>query len=275
MVCETLVWRTVVPVNPLDRASRVPLWAQLERELERRLHAGEFDEGMFPTDLQLREMYGVSRHTVREAIRHLNSTGVLKRVRGRGTVVDRSEFEQSLGTLYSLFRSVEASGVAQTSEVLELRTVIDDVVAARLDLDAGVELVLLSRLRLAGGEPLAIDRAWLPASVAAPLLDADWSHTALYDELRRIGAPVPTHGWERLSAIAPSPSDRTRLGMAASGAVFSLERLGYHDGVAVEWRTTTIRGDRFRFFADWSPGAPSSLRPTPLDEVDEGDEPPS
>lgn len=250
-------------VNPLDRTSTVPLWEQLERELERRLHDGEFDVGMFPTDLQLTEMYGVSRHTVREAIRHLNSTGVLKRERGRGTVVDRSEFEQSLGTLYSLFRSVEASGVVQTSEVLELRIVVDGAVAAFLDLDEGTDLVLLSRLRLAGGEPLAVDRAWLPASVAAPLLDADWSHTALYDELRRIGAPVPSHGWERLTPLFPSPADRARLEMAHSEAAFHLERLGCHDGVAVEWRTTIIRGDRFRFVADWSSGAPSALRPTP------------
>ncbi len=259
-------------VNPLDRASSVPLWAQLEGELERRLHAGEFDDG-FPTDLQLTEAYGVSRHTVREAIRHLNSTGVLKRERGRGTVVDRSEFEQPLGTLYSLFRSVESSGVVQTSEVLELGTVTDHVVAAQLGLDDDAELVLLARLRRAGGEPLAIDRAWLPATLAAPLLEVDWSHTALYDELRNIGAPVPTHGWERLTPVVPSPSDRSRLEMAATDAAFHLERLGCHDGVALEWRTTIIRGDRFRFVADWAPGTPSALRPTSTATPPDDDDP--
>ena len=40
-----------------------------------------------------------------------------------------------------------------------------------LGLDADIELVHISRLRRAGGEPLAVDRAWLPHAVAAPLLD--------------------------------------------------------------------------------------------------------
>jgi GntR family transcriptional regulator len=240
----------------------MPLWAQLEAELRRRLDGGEFDEGYFPTDLELTETYGVSRHTVREAVRHLNKTGVLKRERGRGTVVNRSEFEQSLGTLYSLFQSVESANVEQTSEVLDLEVVTDPAAAMQLDLDEGAELVLLARLRLAGGAPLAVDRAWLPAAVAKPLLDVDWSHTALYAELAKIGAPVPNQGWERLPRIVPAPADRARLGLKRADAAFFLERRSCRDGQPIEWRTTIIRGDRFRFVSDWSAGTRSELRPT-------------
>ena len=247
----------------LDRSSPLPLWAQLEAELQRRLDAGEFDEGMFPTDLELTKAYDVSRHTVREAIRHLNKTGVLKRERGRGTVVNRSEFEQSLGTLYSLFQSVESAGVEQTSEVLELEVVRNAVAAAHLQIDEETDLVLLARVRLAGGAPLAIDRAWLPKSIAAPLLKVDWSHTALYDELRRIDGPVPNEGWERLSPTIPSAADRKLLGLRKADAAFYLERLGCRGGAPVEWRTTVIRGDRYRFVTDWSDGALTPLRPTP------------
>ncbi len=247
--------------NPLDRSSPMPLWAQLEVELRRRLDAGEFDDGPFPTDLALTDYYEVSRHTVREAIRHLNKTGVLKRERGRGTVVNRSEFEQKLGTLYSLFQSVESSGTEQTSQVLQLEVVSDAAVATHLNIPENAELVLLGRIRFAGAEPLAVDRAWLPKSLAEPLLAIDWSHTALYDELAKIGAPVPNQGWERLTPMVPTPADRSRLGMRKSDAAFHLERLGSRDGVPIEWRTTIIRGDRFRFVSDWSAGGRSELRP--------------
>ncbi len=239
----------------------MPLWAQLESELKRRIDAGDFDEG-FPTDLALTEAYDVSRHTVREAIRHLNQGGVLRRERGRGTVVNRSEFEQPLGTLYSLFQSVESAGVEQTSQVLELGVVTDPAVARHLEVPDDTELVLVARLRLAGGAPLAVDRAWLPRSVAQPLLDVDWRHTALYEELRRCGAPVPDQGWERLTPVLPDDLDRERLDLQATDAVFHLERLGCRDGVPIEWRTTLIRGDRYRFVSEWSPGNASSLRPS-------------
>lgn len=251
-------------VQPLDRETALPLWAQLEAELGRRLAAGEFDEG-FPTDLQLTEEYGVSRHTVREAIRHLNKAGVLRRERGRGTVVDRSEFEQSLGTLYSLFQSVESTGVEQTSEILALEVTRDPAAATQLRLDDGADLVHVARLRLAGGAPLAVDRAWLPHDVGEPLLHADWGRTALYRELAAAGSPVPDQGWERLTPILPDADDRRLLGLEASEAAFFLERLGLRGDVPLEWRTTVIRGDRFRFVSDWSTGTTPQLRPAATD----------
>lgn len=248
-----------MPITPLDRTSPLPLWAQLEADLRIRLEAGEFAES-FPTDLELTRLYDVSRHTVREAVRHLNKTGVLKRERGRGTVVNRSEFEQSLGTLYSLFQSVESAGVEQTSEIIRCEVVHDPIAASHLDVGEDDELVLVERLRLAGGSPLAVDRAWLPKAVAAPLLLVDWTHTALYAELGRAGAPVPNQGWERLTPIVPTPADRNRLGLRKTDAAFFLERLGTRDDQAIEWRTTIIRGDRYRFVTDWSAGGRNELR---------------
>ncbi|RLE26629.1 MAG: GntR family transcriptional regulator [Actinobacteria bacterium] len=248
-------------MKPLDRGSPMPLWAQLESDLLRRLEEREFDNG-FPTDLNLTQSYGVSRHTVREAIRHLNKTGVLKRERGKGTVVNRAEFEQSLGTLYSLFQSIESTGVEQTSEVIRLEVVKDSVAALHLEVNEETELILLERLRFAGGDPLAVDRAWLELSIAAPLLGVDWGHTALYSELAKIGAPVPNQGWERLTPVIPSAADRTRLGLRKSEAAFFLERVGSRDGKVIEWRTTTMRGDRYRFVTEWSAGGRSELRPT-------------
>lgn len=246
----------------LDRSESTPLWAQLEADLKRRLEDGEFSDGVFPTDLQLTRLYGVSRHTVREAIRNLNKTGILRRERGRGTVLNRVEFEQSLGTLYSLFQSVESAGVDQTSEVLDLAIVTDSVAASHLGVDDDADLILLARLRLAGGQPLAVDRAWLPATNLEPLLNVDWGHTALYVELAKLGAAVPNQGWERLTPIVPTPQDRNKLGLRKSDAAFFLERLGKRDGQLVEWRTTVIRGDRYRFVTDWTMGSRTELRPT-------------
>ncbi len=248
-------------LTPLDRGSPMPLWAQLEVELRKRLEAGEFDLG-FPTDLQLTTSYEVSRHTAREAVRQLSASGLLTRERGRGTVVNRSEFEQSLGALYSLFESVEAAGVEQASEVLRLEVVTDPAAAANLGVSVSAKLVLLERLRLAGGAPLAVDRAWLPQKLAKPLLKVDWSRTALYAELADMGAPVPNQGWERLTPVMPGAVDRELLELDENEAAFFLERQGNRDGTPVEWRTTVIRGDRYRFVTDWTTGEQSQLRPT-------------
>ncbi len=243
----------------IDRTSPLPLWAQLEAELRRRLEVGHF-EHRFPTDRELIEIYEVSRHTARHAVAKLGSDGIVKRERGIGTSIDRRQFEQSLGSLYSLFQLVESSGVEQRSRVLELERTTYAEAAAQLGLAADAPLLHLSRLRLADDEPLAIDRLWLPFEIGEPLLDVDFSHTALYDELERSVGRRPTSGWERIRPVVPRDEDRDLLGLDGLEAVFSLQRLGLLDNHPIEWRITLIRGDRFSFMADWSAGQRSGLR---------------
>ena len=180
----------------LDRTAARPLWEQLLTDLRRRLDLDEFDRS-FPGELALVAEYGVSRHTVREAVRRLREEGVV--VAGRGRPPRRAEpaeIEQPLGEIYSLFTAVEATGRVQRSVVRTLDVRADGVVAARLGLEESTPLVHLERLRLADAEPLAVDRVWLPERLAAPLLEVDFGRTALYAEY---AAPLrgAGHRWPR------------------------------------------------------------------------------
>lgn len=246
--------------RPLDRQGDEPLWSQLELELRRRMEAGHFGR-RFPTDRELMTIYGVSRHTARHAVSQLGADGILRRSRGVGTSVDRRTFERSLGSLYSLFQVVEESGVPQRSDVRALEIVTDPEAAEQLDLEPESQLVLIDRLRWAGDEPLAIDRIWLPADVAEPLLRADFTHTSLYNELDRSAGMHPNAGWERIHPGIPTDDERRSLSLADGEAVFSIERLGTYNGDPLEWRVTTIRGDRFTLVADWTAGQRNELRP--------------
>jgi GntR family transcriptional regulator len=111
----------------------------------------------------------------------------------------------------------------------------------------------VQRARLAGPDPLAVDRVWPPASLAAPLLDADFSRTALYEEYARRCRVHLTGGQERVHAGIPTPAERGLLGIAHAPAVAApaIERLGCSHGHPVEWRHTLLRGDRFSLTADF------------------------
>ncbi len=234
----------------------MPLWAQLLGDLRTRLAAGEFAE-RFPTDQELVEEYGVSRHTVREAVRRIQAEGILDRRRGRGTYVKAVEFEQPLGTLYSLFRSIEASGIGQTSVVLDKEVRTDATVADHLGLDAATELFYLERLRLAGQHPLAIDRAWVPNDIAGPLMAADFARTALYDELAALCGIQPETGSELIRPVIPEAADREQLGLGENEAAFLILRTTYAAGRTLEWRESVVRGDSYGFRVDWT-GEPDS-----------------
>ena len=232
------------PSRRLDRSSAIPLWQQLLTDLRTRLADGAFTTD-FPGELQLVEHYGVSRHTVREALRQLRSEGVVTAARGRRPRLAPAEIEQPLGALASLFAAVESRGLVQRSTVRALDIRADGVVATQLGLEESTPLVYLERLRFAGAEPLALDRTWLPEQIARPLLHADFTHTALYEELSTHCGIRLTGGRERVRAVLPSPAERTLLHLPATAALLMVERTGCLHGRPVEFRHTLVRGDRY------------------------------
>lgn len=246
--CETA---RVTP-RALDRSGPTPLWRQLQDDLVARLRSGEFDAG-FPGELALVEDYGVSRYTVRQALQRLRADGLVVAERGRQPRVSpAADVEQPLDTLYSLFASVEAAGLEQRSLVRVLDVRADGVIADQLDLEGSTPLVHLERLRLAGGRPFAIDRVWLPADLARPVLTADFTRTSLYAVLaERTGVRLDTSR-EDIRAVVPTAAERALLGCGPEVACLSIHRQGRAAGRPVEWRHTMVRGDRFAVTAEFA-----------------------
>ncbi len=228
----------------LDRTSDLPVWRQVEADLRSRLDAGEFVTSL-PGELELAEQYAVSRHTVREALRQMRADGTITAGRGRRPQIAPAVITQPTGVAYSLFSSVEASGLSQVSMVRVKDIRADGVVATRLGLEESTPLFHLERLRMAGDEPLALDRVWLPATLGEPLLATDFRRTSLYGELHAATGTSITGGEETVRAVIPSPAEHVALALAAPSAVFAVERTATSAGVPVEWRHTLIRADRF------------------------------
>jgi GntR family transcriptional regulator len=246
-----------------DRSSPLPLWAQVCTDLRRRIEANEFEAG-FPGELSLTEEYEVSRHTIREALRVLRGEGILRSERGRATTVEAPKYQQKLGTLYSLFTTMESQGVTQRSEVRRLARTTNAVIAANLGLAPTTPLVVLERIRFADDEPLALDTSWLPESIASPLLKADFTSSGLYAELSRLCNVVIDSGSERVTAQLTPRHIANLLTIPDSSAVFYIERKASAHSAPAEWRETYIRGDRFSLESLWTPTTSSITASTDI-----------
>lgn len=242
----------------IDRSSPLPLWAQLASDLRRRLAADEFADRL-PTESELVEHYDVSRHTVREALRHLRAEGVITARQGQGTFVVRSELDDRFGGLHSLARAIRAQGLEEWSKVLvaELAPAGAEVASA-LGVRAGEGVVRLVRLRLAGREPVSLDRSWLPADLAEALLEADLSTGGVYEVLHRHCGVGVTGASTRIRPAEPSEEDRAALELPEGEAVLLVERTSFAGDRVVEWRQSLLRGDRYELLASW--GSPVDRR---------------
>lgn len=235
-----------------DKTADVPLWEQVRRDISRRLAAGEFG-GVFPGEFALVEQYGVSRHTIREALRTLREEGIVTAHRGRTSkIAGPTEIEQPLGTLYSLFAAVEAEGKTQRSVVRRIEILEDAEIAARLGQPATTPLLFLERLRLADETPLGLDRIWFPADIAGKLVDVDFTRTAFYEQLYKVCGVRLTGGHENIRAVLGTERERELLEVPEGVALFSIERTGELNTRPVEWRHTLVRGDRFAVSTEFS-----------------------
>lgn len=234
----------------VNDTKNMPLWRQVLDDLERRLADGEFGQ-RFPTDRELVDHYGTSRHTVREAVRHLKARGVIERERGRGSTVMTTPITQPLGALYNLFGAVKEAGRSQRSEVLALDMRPDDYAAERFGFDPATPLVHLERLRFMDDVPLALDTVWLAPDIGRPLLDAAFEHTSLYDELATRTGVRPSAGREYIVAITPDDSMREVLALDDDEALLRIERVTSHAERVVECRLTLLRSTRMAVITDW------------------------
>ena len=242
----------------------MPLWAQMLADLRKRLEAGDFDDS-FPSELTLVAEYGVSRNTVREVVRRLRAEGTVLAARGKRPRLNRA-IRQPLGAFYSLYESIEAAGLRERSVVRSVTVRKNAAVSRRLQLPSDTPLLCIDRVRLAGDEPLATDRAYLPEDRARPLLSADLSSGSLYEHLAERAGLRLTGAEETLSATTATALQARELAVAPGAPLLSIERLGKAGKEPIEWRRTLVRADRFvlvtQFSLEQGPEGPYSLRLT-------------
>jgi GntR family transcriptional regulator len=244
----------------LDRQSHIPLWRQLSDWLRDQIAAGAFPQRL-PTEHELMSSFGVSRHTVREALRGLHSSGLLERQRGLGTFVATSAIEQPLNVFYSFAHSAAVHGRTERSDVLRKATVTNARVAAALQQSPTERLTFIERLRYIDDEPLGLVRSWVPFGLLPNVTREELERGSVYDVLSSRGLRV-TDGWERIRAESSTDRQRRLLRISRGTAVLTVTRLALVGEVPVEWRETVLRGDRYTFTARLL-GDPTE-RPIPL-----------
>ena len=171
-----------------------PLLADVVRsELTRLILGGEFAVGSkLPNEDRLCERFGVSRVTIREAVRGLIEDGLVVRRHGSGTYVTRRPLiRNSLDVNYSYTEHFQSSGLRPGRKLVGLRTrpATDDEAEA-LALSPGTPVREIRRVRTADGRPaiFSIDRI-RAALLTQPLDRSDYAGS-LYRVLTDAGHPI-------------------------------------------------------------------------------------
>jgi GntR family transcriptional regulator len=226
----------------IDRAKALPLYAQVAGVLRRGIALRHYgDAGALPSEAQLRQRFGISRVTARQALQMLADEGLIEKHQGKGSYVAGGTLRLRLGELRGFYDDLVCQGAAPQTQLI-------DFAAKASGEERSAELsTRLERLYRIDGEPIALVRAWLPAEALALGREAA-ERTTIYglveDGLgRRIARAETT-----VRALAPDAAAAAHLSTGDCGFVLAMARKSYDDfGVLCESALFLVRADRYEF----------------------------
>jgi GntR family transcriptional regulator len=232
----------------------IPRYFEIEQSLRGRVAVLEAHAPL-PSESQLCVEFGVSRMTARAAVQRLVQDGLVYRVPGRGTFVAAARANRTAGHVLSFSDEMRRKGRVPTSRVIERR---ERKATEEEERRLGVQdVVVLRRVRLADGTPVALERAVFPASVGSAL-DGDLETGSLFETLAASGL-APTSGRAALAAEAATAEDARYLRIR-KGAPLLVERRLIRDqqGDPLELTESRYVGSRYGIDVDFDVELPTS-----------------
>jgi GntR family transcriptional regulator len=128
--------------------------------------------------------------------------------------------------------------------------------AQEMQLAAGQRVILMRRLRLADGMPMAVEAVHTPESLFPGLLEQNLEDRSFYDLLRTRYGVRPTRASQSWQAVACPRPDAKLLGIRTGSPVLQIRRTTYdQDGRPFEYLESFFRGDRYVYYAELREGA--------------------
>src|SRR5690349_9221276 len=203
-----------------------------------------------PPERTLAAEFDTSRTTVRQALQELVVEGRLERIQGKGTFVAKPKVSQAL-QLTSYTEDMRAQGLEPTSQLLDIGYITaDDTLAELLDITTGGRVLRIERLRLASGEPMAIETTHLSAKRFPALRRSLVKYTSLYTALAEVYDVRLAEAEETIETSLATPREAGLLGTDVGLPMLMLSRHSLdEEGKPVEWVRSVYRGDRYKFVA--------------------------
>jgi DNA-binding GntR family transcriptional regulator len=239
---------SALPPLELDRREiAAPLHVQVSRHIESAIDDGVLRPGdRLDGEIALAEQLGVSRATMRQAFRELELRGLLLRKHGVGTHVMDAGRRRQTGLSSLHYELAEAGRRPSTRVLLVERGEAHADVAEALDLRVGAEVLVLRRVRLADGEPVAVMCNWLPADLI-DVVPHDLERRGLYELLRVRGLKMRV-ARQVIAAAAADAVQGQFLDVAEGTPLLTLRTVTYTDrGRPVDYGLHAYRPDRYRF----------------------------
>jgi GntR family transcriptional regulator len=232
----------------------------MTKQRETRESVLELIEGLgvgeaIPSERQLGIDLGVSRLTVRAALDELVREGYLVRRRGAGTFVAEPKVAKGIN-INSFSDDMRERGMRPASRTLDLSVIPAGARLGRiLHVSPAEPIVAVKRLRLADGEPMAIELLHVRQVLVPGLSATDLEQNSFYDLLASRYDLSIIGGSQTIEPTVTNEEESSALGVPLHSPALLFERVTQSaSGDIVEFTSSTYRGDRYRLVTELGVG---------------------
>lgn len=229
---------------------------QVKTHIKDLIVQGQFIDGRVPPEMELAELLGVSRTTVREALGRLEMEGTISRRQGSGTFVNDPvlQIRSRLDEIWSYEAVLQAHGFTPSTRVLEslILTVGDERlpenIVSELRLADGEQILFSSKLFLEDEVPVILAHNYLPLRLLTDPYTATDLERPIYDFLEAFSHRRLAYYLSEIMPITAGDSLANTLLIAPGTPLITFDEIGYaDDNEPVLKATSYFRDDLLRF----------------------------
>lgn len=245
-------------------------YRQLADLLRAGIEQGEYAPGSaLPAESELAARYGVDRRTVNRAVLSLRAEGLVRVIRGRGTIVrelpvlrrdavTRQRIRESASARGAFQAELDRLGLAARSDVEVAEEPTSADIAALLAVEPGTKALTRRRRMYANNIPVQLAVSWLPLDIAAgtQLAETDTGPGGAYSRLADLGH-APATFIEALRIRPPSDDETRFLHMDPEQRVIAIRRTARTAaGRIVEVNDIVLPAHQWELVYDWPAESP-------------------
>lgn len=231
-----------------ERTMEEPMYIKIHNQIKRDVENHVYKVGdRIPAERPLAVKFGVSRMTLRQAIKTLEEEGILERRLGSGTYVASQKVQEKMSGIMSFTEITQANGQIPSSKLISYQIGKPSLSEKeRLNLNPDSEVLRMERIRFADETPICYEVVTIPYHLVENLSKDDIS-THLYETLNKNGYRIG-RVTEHISAAVANENDARLLNAKKGEALITRRQVTeLSNGQPFEYTRARYVAERFEF----------------------------
>ena len=226
-----------------------PMYRQIADALREKINAGELKPGdALPTESTLQEAFGVSRVTVRQALKLLTEEQIIESIQGSGSYVKEERVNYDIYQLTGFYEKLADRNVDTHSDVRIFEVLKADVkLAEKLAIAPEDKVWHVKRVRFIKQKPVNLEETWMPL-ILFPDLTWEVMENSKYHYIEQVKKMAIDRSEQELVPVMPTEEAIAALALDPAKPILEKVSRGFlKDGRVFEYSRNVFNSDDYKF----------------------------